>query len=167
MEHGAELGAQDILNALADDTALALTAWAEGRGDWREGHSSVEERIAIMVTVRNRRLEWRRWRAADNTYRAICLAPNQYSCWLPGPGANHQALMALAADVVARRTITDDIFLETLYLARGVIGGQILDRTGGAVSYYAPKAMVPAGRVPGWAAGKPTLQIGQQLFIVN
>jgi hypothetical protein len=37
--------------------------------------------------------------------------------------------------------------------------------TGGATAYFAPKAMVPAGRVPTWAEGKTARAIGDQFFV--
>lgn len=150
----------DILRALTNLTALALTMWGEGRGDWREGHSSVEERLGVGCVIRNRTL-----RDTAN-YRNICLAPSQFSCWTKlGGAANYAALMALAERVVLNEPSGDPIYTETLFLAQGIIAGVILDRTGGATSYYAPAAMMPVGRVPKWAVGKTTIQIGEQLFL--
>lgn len=154
----------DVKDALVDRIALAATAWAEGRGDWREGHSSVEERIAVMVTARNRRQAPRRFQAIDATYRAIVFAPWQFSCWNPGADRNHAALFALLRRILAGDGSGDRLFDETLFLADGVISGALLDNTGGATFYYAPKAMVPAYRVPSWAVGKIGVPIGSQLF---
>ena len=67
---------RDIKAALTDELALALTLDAEGRGDGRDG-SSVEERIAIGCVIRNR-LALGHW---GLTYRAVCHAPRQFSCW--------------------------------------------------------------------------------------
>lgn len=162
----------EILAVLDDRQTLALTAWAEARqvprGHPRD-HSPVEELIAVMVVVRNRRARFSRWRATDASYKAICLAPRQFSCWNPGTDRNHLALMALAQLVILG--VTDPpppaqaLFDECLYLADGVIAGTLIDRTGGATSYYAPAAMIPPGRVPVWAVHAPIRTIGDQLFI--
>lgn len=156
--------ADDIKAALVDRTVLALTAWAEGRGDWREGNSSVEEQIAIMVVCRNRLPRHRAFLADDPTFKSVCLAPKQFSCWNPGTDTNHLALLALAERVITGKPMIDSLFDETLFLADGVISGVLQDRTDGATMYYAPKAMVPRGRKPGTAVGKRLLPIGEQRF---
>lgn len=157
----------EVLQSLTDRSVLALTMWAEGRGDWREGNSSVEERIAVGCTVRNRLQSYRRWRATDPTYRSICLAPAQYSCWTPAGGkSNYDALMSLAQKIAEGTPVSDPLFKESLFLADGIMSGVILDRTGGATSYWAPAAMLPVGRTPKWAEGRQTQQIGAQKFLL-
>lgn len=158
-----------IKAALDDEQALALTMLAEAGGDWREGGSSVEERLAVAFVVRNRVRTPRRW---GKTFRDVCLARLQFSCWNPGTDPNHVRLMALAEQIVLGFPNTDPLLRETVYLAAGVIDGIFLDQTGGATSYYAPKAMKPAGAKPAWVylngkAGPehvPTAVIGSQIF---
>jgi spore germination cell wall hydrolase CwlJ-like protein len=158
-----------ITAALDDETALALTMIAEAAGDWREGGSSVEERIAVGCVVRNRVLTARRW---AKTVRGVCLQARQFSCWDPGTDANHVRLMTLAERLTLGTPNPDPLLAETRYLAAGIISGAILDRTCGATSYYAPAAMKPAGRKPFWVFrnGKdgdehpPTAIVGGQVF---
>lgn len=162
--------AAEILAALDDRQTLALTAWAEARRIPRGrplDHSPVEELIAVMVVVRNRRARFARWRAVDASYKAICLAPKQFTCWTPDSGSNHDALLALAGQLVTRGGSLDPLVDECLYLADGVIAGTILDRTNGATSYWAPAAMVPRGRTPAWAVDLPRWKIGDQYFVNN
>jgi hypothetical protein len=148
----------EIRAALDDVTALALTADAEARGDSREGHSSVEERIAVMSVIRTRA------RLGHRPIKEVCLAPRQFSCWNPGEDANHLRLLRQAERVVTHQLL-DDLMLETLYLAEGVAGDVILDRVNGATHYFAPAAMVPPGRVPAWAQGlQPVAVVGRQRF---
>lgn len=159
---------EEILDTLDERTTLAATMWAEGRGDWREGNSSVEERIAIGCVVRNRLHQHKRFKADVPTYRAVCLARAQFSCWSPIGGAeNYRALMAALDGAFARPPRIDMLFAESLYLADGLIAGVILDRTGGATNYYAPHAMKPVGRVPKDALGRSTRRIGDQLFYIS
>jgi hypothetical protein len=157
----------EVLVALNDPGTLGLTMWAEARAVPRDddSHSPVEELIAVGVVVRNRRAHFARWRAADDSYKALCLAPNQFSCWTPGSGANHDLLMNLARGWLTNGSLPDPVLSECLYLAEGVIANVLLDRTGGSTSYFAPAAMVPPGRIPSWAKGKSTLKIGDQLFL--
>jgi len=160
----------EILAALDDTQSLALTAWAEARRvprDIPSDHSPIEELIAVMVVVRNRRARFTRWRAENDSYKAICLAPAQFSCWNIGSGSNHDALMILAERLLKFPAVpvTDEVLRECLFLAQGVIADVFVDRTGHADSYYAPNAMVPPGRVPVWAAGRPKTLIGDQWFV--
>jgi hypothetical protein len=154
-----------VLAALTDREVLALTAWGEARAvprDDLDSHSPVEELIAVMVVCRNR---------LKTTYKAVCLAAAQFSCWNPGSGPNHDAVMAMARAILATRPWLPagdpeaGRLYECLFLADGVISGAILDRTHGAKNYYAPAAMVPRDRVPVWAVGKPAWLIGDQLFL--
>ena len=156
----------EVKAALVDRSVLAITLWAEARGDWREGHSSLEERVAVGCVVRNRLPRYTAFRAVEPTWRAVCLAPLQFSCWQRvGGAANYSAVMTLATRIVEGFPVDDPLFAETLYLADGIMAGVILDVTGGATHYYAPKAMRPAGKIPTWAQGKPTRAIGDQLFL--
>lgn len=174
----------EVLAALDDRQALALTAWAEARQVPRgipSDHSPVEELIAVMVVVRNRAAK-----QSTRSYKTVCLAPFQFSCWNAGSGSNHDALLVLAEQLVGAagalqnaemptdpRTrgrmgnapALDPLVRECLYLADGVIAGTLIDRTNGATSYWAPAAMHPPGSQPVWANGKPRLLIGDQYFV--
>jgi hypothetical protein len=167
----------EVIAALDDRQTLGLTMYGEARGIPRNDprdHSPVEELIAVACVVRNRRAHFSEWRAADNSWKAICLASNQFSCWNPASGANHNTVLAQARLLVETNPVIGSIdpegrvdteLRECLYLADGVIANTIIDRTGGARQYWAPNAMVPPGRVPSWAVGKQTLLIGDQLFL--
>lgn len=151
-----------IKAALTDRLALACTMVAEAGGDRKQGNSSLEERAAVGCTVRNRVRRPGKW---GDSYLTVCLARLQFSCWNPGPDANHQRLMRLAYLLVTNQPPMDPLVDETLWLADGIISGLVLDRVGGATHYYAPKAMKPAGRVPSWAVGQqPAAVVGDQLF---
>lgn len=175
LEHGrmaddpTHLTDAEVKARLSDLHALALTMDAEGRGDWREGGSSVEERIAIGCVIRNRVRDPRRW---PRTYAAVCLQRGQFACWVQAGGlANYRRTMALARSFVLgtpRPPLSEletRLLEESLFLAAGIIGGQILDRVRGATHYYAPAAMQPPGSVPEWARNRlPLARVGAQLF---
>lgn len=158
----------ELQRALPTRAVIALTMWGEARGDWRQGNSSVEERIAVGCVIRNRLSEWKRFRAAEDSYKAVCLAPKQFSCWMPQGGLeNYVSVMAFTRKIVEGIPWTNELLKECLFLADGIISGDILDRTNGATMYYAPDAMIPKGRVPSWAKNKPAFPIGDQLFLVG
>ena len=157
----------DVLAALDDRTALGLTGWAEARAipmD-EDSHSQIEELAAVMCVARNRVIRMGAHGVVAG-YKDVCLAPKQFSCWNPGVDSNHVALMKLAHQIIEQTAPIDALVKECLFLADGVISGAILDRTNLATSYYAPAAMIPPGRVPSAAVGKPFLLIGNQHFYI-
>lgn len=153
-----------VLEDLTELQALAGTMYAEARGDFAEGGSSVEERLAVGCTVRNRLLTRGRF---GTTFKAVCLQRLQYSCWsVSGGRENFDNLIGQLFMVQAGNPAADPLLRESLYLANGVMTGVILDATHGATHYYAPAAMVPVGRLPDWAKGqrRPVATVGNQLF---
>lgn len=135
------------LATLPDRIILALTIWAEARGE------PVDGQIAVACVVRNR-LRGGRW-------RDVCLAPEQFSCFneVPDDGPVARAATALMTGV------DTPALAQAVWIADGVMGGAARDNTHGATHYYAPAAMVPRGTVPAWAKGQtPVAQVGAQLF---
>lgn len=157
----------EIMSALTDLYALAGTMYAEAAGDVVDG-SSVDERIAVGCVCRNRKSNFRKFMASEPSYRGVCLAAAQFSCWIPGSGANHARLMA-RMEALLQGMPVEPILTETVKLAQGIIDGSIADTTDGANFYYAPAAMKPAGSRPGWAVHAESLgnhgtKIGSQIF---
>jgi len=155
---------QDIRQALSALDVLGLTMHFEAVGDTAEGHSSVEERIAIGCVVRTR---VRLGGYGGDSYKGVCLAHGQFSCWEPAGGeANHAALLVLARQLAEQPTgPVPPLYQETRYLASGILQAFLLDRTEGATHYYAPAAMRPPDTVPSWAVGHaPVAMIGRQRF---
>lgn len=156
---------EEVKARLTDLPALAITLDGEGRGE------PVEGRIAIGSVIRNRVAHPRRY---GRTYRAVCLARGQFSCWFKfGGAANYARTIQLARAFVeggrpALSSAEQERFEESLFVAEGLIGGQLCDRVRGATHYYAPSAMVPRGRVPDWAAGlAPVATLGRHLFFAG
>ena len=159
----------EILAALDDRQTLALTGLFEAGIDGDVGI------VAVMCVVRNRVSRAKRLIAdgfmhthGSVSYKSICLAPEQFSCWNPASGANHDRLMAWAGHFHSLLGFIPADYprlAECLILADGIIDGSITDTTGGATSYWAPAAMLPPGRIPDWAVGKTTTRIGSQEFV--
>ena len=145
---------------LTAQDVVALTMFGEARGDGRDG-SSVEERIAVGCVIRNRLRTPARF---GTSYQLVCLKRWQFSCWLEAD-PNSETLWNHARAIASGINILDSILKETHFLALGIVGDEILDRTGGATHYYAPRSMVPVNSMPDWAVGKaPIARIGTQLF---
>ena len=108
---------------------LALTLDGEAEGCGVAGMTAV----ACVVLNRVRHAGW--W---GSTIASVCLAPYQFSCWLPGPDRTRiEALPDSNAWFAIARSI-----------AAKAVGGQLVDITNSADSYYARSMHTP----PAWAA---------------
>lgn len=152
----------EIKAALTDEQALALTLWAEARGEGEKGLA------AVACVIRNRAKQPGWW---GRTIREVCLLPSQFSCWNYGQDPNHRKLVRMAERVLAGEDIPDKRFQEILVLAAGVVADLVDDCVKGSDHYYSPEAMVPPGRIPKWAIDRrtqrpiiPTTIIGKQRF---
>lgn len=148
---------KEIQAALSPIDVVALTLWAEARSE------PVEGQIAVGCVIRNRLPRY------DNSYQAACFASKQFSCWNDNDDANHLALVRLAEQRLTGHGLHagggDAAFVQCLWIAEGLVCSKLKDNTGGANHYYSPSAMIPKGRVPGWAKGKiATAVIGRHRF---
>jgi spore germination cell wall hydrolase CwlJ-like protein len=139
-------------SVLSDRDVLALTLWAEARGEGLEG------RVAVACVIRNR------MRLRRQTASQVCLAPAQFSCWAPVDGAaNYRALMAMA-DAVSRQQCRDEIVAECQWIADGVLGGAVRDLTRGA-DHYLTTRLLSSSHKPGWVSAMTwTATIGYHAF---
>lgn len=116
---------------------VALTVWAEARGESIAGRTAV----AWVIETRSSR--------RHQTLQAVCLQPNQFSCWW-GSDANSQALFALAEAVIAGTAPPGETWLETASIVHRVILGTLPDPTGGA-DHYLTTALYRSPACPRWA----------------
>ncbi len=137
---------------------LGLTIFGEARNE------SMDGRAAVAHTANNRSLT--RGHSVDER----CLQKSQYSCWFPFGGAvNHERLMALAYKVVNRQSLGSDaaLFNECKWIAAGVIGGQLIDRTKGS-THYLTSALYYSHTAPAWTVGHtPVICIGAHSFFAG
>src|SRR2546425_201572 len=138
--------------ALTDHHALALTLYGESRG------GPVEGRISVACVIRNR-FHTGRW---GETYRGVCLAPWQFSCWsVEGGKQNYEAVQSIANKLVNNETPEDHVLRECLWIAHGMIGEWIQDTVRAATHYHAA-TMNPK---PYWAVGhEPACEVCGHLF---
>jgi N-acetylmuramoyl-L-alanine amidase len=95
---------------------LSLTLYGEARGE------SIEGIIAVGVIIRNR------VRDTGRSYSDICLAPKQFSSWNPDD-PNYSILVALSS----KMDTPAPILKQCIYIANGIIGGDILNKVGGLI----------------------------------
>lgn len=148
----AELAGKEFL-------VLGLTILGEASSE------PIEGKVFVGCIVRNRVLSKRRW---PMTYDGVCLQKWQFSCWLAdGGAANYARLMVqahrLVGDHAEASAIPKDPALdECLFVAEGIIGGQLRDRAEGC-NHYVTKALFKADP-PAWAKGRPpALEVGHHL----
>lgn len=132
---------QEIRVLLSTIQILALTLWAEARGEGRAGL------VAVGNVIRNRANNPGWW---GRSISGVCLKPWQFSCWNPGTDPNHLRLLA-QANLLLDGLQPDGKMTLCLAVAEGIVGGTTLDTVHGADHYYAPRAMKPAGSCPAWA----------------
>jgi len=148
----------EIKAALSDFDAFWLTLWGEARGQPIEGI------IAVASVIRNRV-----GKRFGDSYKAVCLARKQFSCWNPGTDKNHVLLMEKARMVVGdyaeRSTLPDDPAIrEIKYIAQGMMGRDLRDNSRGADHYLTIDLFQT--RPPEWAKGQtPTGYVGAHVFL--
>lgn len=145
----------DLLAALSDRQVVALTLYGEARGE------RVEGKVAVACVIRNRVLEKRF--GAD--YKAVCLAPWQFSCWKREGGAsNHDALITTARLMVSgQHNGPGHRLRECIWVADGIIGDHLQDITRKA-THYITRALWES-KPPKWAMDQtPCIGIGAHVF---
>lgn len=147
----------DVMAALSDFQAFWLTLEAEAGGE------PVEGQIAVASVIRNRV-----GKRFGDSYKAVCLAPKQFSCWNDGLDANHVRLMQKArlviGDYAERSTLPDDPIVRQLkYLAQGIMNFDLLDSTHGADHYLTKKLF--QSTPPLWAVGQTARFIASHAFL--
>lgn len=142
---------QKEINALNNLDVLALTIYGEARGECIEGQ------IAVGNVIRNR------VNSEHKTFKEICLAPQQFSCWnINDP--NYIILGEAAAKLNMNYSI-DSIFTQILWIAQGILRNQIKDNIKNAENYLATY-LFHSDKCPRWAnAAIATTEIGNHTFI--
>jgi hypothetical protein len=143
-----------VLDALSAAEVLALTIWGEAR------NQPVEGRIAVGSVIRNRLVSGR-W---GHDYKAVCLAPWQFSCWTPKGGrANYDTVIAAAHALRRPDGHRGPDLRECLWIADGLISGAIRDRVAGCCHYVTRELW--HSHPPLWAKGMdPAIRLGDHVF---
>ncbi len=146
-----------VVQALSPAQTLALTMWAEARSRLEPHVGWVANDPQAMADIANvvvNRAQDHRW--ATTGIKGICLAPFQFSCWLPYAGAdnnhdpqhladNYEALIAAAQQMLAGQA--SGALATCLSVATAACAGATADALGGATHYFADWIAPPK-----WAA---------------
>lgn len=145
-----------IVDRLTAIQVLALTLWGEARSE------SLEGRVAVASVVRNR-VRGREGR----DYRGVCLAPFQFSCWGRRGGEQNHAAVLDQAHRLADGGLPPPLVRECLWIAEGVISGDLLDASAGA-DHYLTRALYDSPAAPSWAKRfRVTACIGRHVFLAS
>ena len=147
----------ELRAALGEEQATGLTGWAEARGEPLIGQ------VGVVCAIRNR-VQTGTWGA---TYRAVCFAKAQFSCWSPAGGpreaANYAAVMAQAERLLDGLP-PEPMLRQCLWIARGVIAGDVEDVTEGACHYMTRDRYLHDP--PPWAKTmRPLVTLGRHVFL--
>lgn len=135
---------------LSDLEIFALTVYGEARGE------KVEGQIAVANVIKNRCV-------AGKTYKDVCLAPYQFSCWNKND-PNRITLLELGERLLLNQQVSLFHFRQIQYLIVGIDNGAILDNSNRAVNYLT-KNLYKSEKAPRWAKTmKVTAQIGNHIF---
>lgn len=135
-------------STLPDQIVLALLIWGEARGEPLEGQ------VAVASVVRNRK-------KAEQSWRDVCLAPEQFSCF--NEDSPEAAAMQRAATMLLTK-VPPPILAQALWIADGVIAGAVIDVTHGARNYLTTQLLTT--KPPKWAKDRPVLaRIGNHTFL--
>ncbi len=139
--------------SFSDLITMALTVWAEARGE------SVSGQTAVAWVIKNRWLNPRWWSRhpgdaiTDDTITAVCKEPYQFSCWNPND-PNRVKL----TDIKTQQRAD---FKAILTICRMVLEGEYSDPTNCADHYCTSKIVNHVK----WTKGrKPCAVIGRHSF---
>lgn len=147
----------DVQDKLSEEQSIQLTVWGETRS------LSLVGQIAVACVIRNRlNLHFR----GAKTYRDVCFARLQFSCWSRlGGSVNFDAVIAAAQQVLTLPENRWAVSLKTAQqVARGIISNELTDVTDGATHYY-HKSIPP----PAWSLAPAVLtkELGGHRFYKN
>ena len=134
----------------SDLEVLAATISGEAESEPLSGKQAVA--LSVLNRVKAAKIHPH---FGDGTVRGACLAPSQYSCWLPGPDRDRIVALDLSKPYPALK--------DCIIVAKSALAGALNDFTEGATYYFAQS--IPA---PSWVVGAMFCGLfGTQLFWRN
>jgi len=141
---------KDDLKNLGIVEILALTLYGEARGE------SISGQCAVGNVIRNRVIK------SGKGWHDIILAKWQFSCWNEND-PNFIPLMEMAEKILLEGNSPDEIRMQ-IWIAMGIIGGDVRDESDGAVNYMT-SALFYSNNAPSWARDmRNTKVIGRHIF---
>lgn len=138
-----------MIDITEDDLEImALTVWAEARGEFLTGQSAV----AWVIKNRWKNPGW--WSRPHHTIRDVCLCPYQFSCWNRNDPNRNRLINPATKQLESYKSIRA--------LCSDVIKSDEADDPSKGSDHYCTKQIAP---YTSWAKNrKPTVVIGNHQF---
>lgn len=148
-----------VMQALSDRDAVALTLWGEARGE------PIDGLVGVANVIRNRFA-----RARSRTWKQVVHKPAQFSCWSPAGGdaerANYTRVIGAARVLVSGSPLEAPGLERCAIVADLVIADALRDTVAGA-RHYCTVALFKSAP-PAWAKGRePDVVLGAQAFFAG
>lgn len=145
------LSLTELIASLDDTQVVAVTLYGECRSE------PIEGQVAVGCVIRNRV-----GKRFGKTFREVCLAPWQFSCFKPEGGkANYKKVLQLVELLARKEAVTDQPYKQCAYVAYGIVKDWIKDSVKGA-DHYHTAALTPR---PAWAQkATPVIQVKSHVF---
>lgn len=144
----------------SDENYLFCTLFGEARGEPIEGI------VAVANVIKNRAY------SAQKTYKDVCLAPKQFSCW-NSDDPNYPKITKLLADAESGQAFNDPFIRQCLAVAKAVYEGDFRDNVKGSKNYVTLGRYQIANarkdpKIDGWITKmKPVATYGNHIFLVD
>lgn len=135
---------------MTDLEVLTLTLYGEARGE------PIESIVGVAQVIRTRVLD--KYRGAT-TFTEVCLAPQQFSCWIDSKALLDKAALQLKAAEIP------PALLWCKEVAKATLAGLLADNTRCA-NHYLSRELYDSPSCPAWAKGiTPTRTLGNHVFL--
>lgn len=137
---------------------LVCTVYGEARGE------PIEGQIAVANVIKNRAY------ASQKTYKDICLAPRQFSCWNQDD-PNRSSVLNLLISLEAGDIITDLTIRQIVIICKAIYENGFKDNSHGARNYVSTarykQAQDRKGKDDQWILSMhPATVLGNHTFLV-
>lgn len=117
----------ELREKLTSDEAIGLTIFGEAR------NQSIEGKVAVGNVIRNRLRSNQNF--GGKSYKDLCFAKNQFSCWWEIETNNYKELERATELVINRKSFNNSVLRECLFIGEGIANGLLRDNVNGALYY--------------------------------
>ena len=129
---------------------VGLTIFGEAR------NQSLEGKVAVGSVIRNRVKQKEDF--GEYTFKDVCLAKNQFSCWFER-GKNYNELERAVDIVIKGSSSQDPVLHECIFIGKGIVEGAFRDNVNGATYYRTIQLMREKPIKSVWS-----MEIGDHVF---
>lgn len=140
----------ELKENLIHDEAVGLTIFGEAR------NQSIEGKIAVGNVIRNRLRSDQNF--GGKTYKDLCFARHQFSCWWEIDTENYMELRRAVELVTSHKSYNNSVLRECLFVGEGIANNLLRDNINGAL-YYRTLALYKEKPV-----GKWSISLGDHVF---